>query len=165
MRFVLVDRIVELAPGERIQTIKNLTLSEEYLADHFPTFPVMPGVLMLEAMTQAAAWLVRVTEGFQHSLVVLKEAKNVTYKSFVAPGQQLEIEITAKSIEPGVSRFKGVGRCGDEEMVKAQLTLQHLNLADTEPAMAQVDRKLVEQARSMYRLLSSADASEAAAVS
>jgi 3-hydroxyacyl-[acyl-carrier-protein] dehydratase len=158
MKFVLVDRIVELTPGERIKTIKNLTLSEEYLADHFPTFPVMPGVLMLEAMTQSAAWLVRVTEDYQHSLVILKEARNVTYKSFVSPGRQLEIEITAKRIDPTLSQFKGVGRCGDQEMVKAQLTLQHLNLSDGDSGMRQVDEKLIEQAQSLYRLLSPANA-------
>ena len=64
MRFHLVDRVLELEPGERIVAIKNLSLAEEYLADHFPGFPVMPGVLMLEAMTQAAAWLVRASEDF-----------------------------------------------------------------------------------------------------
>ena len=58
MRFTLVDRIVALEPGKTITAVKNLSLAEEYLADHFPGFPVLPGVLMLEAMTQAAAWLV-----------------------------------------------------------------------------------------------------------
>ena len=62
MRFSLIDRIVELEPGERVTATKSLTMAEEYLADHFPHFPVMPGVLMLEAMTQAGAWLVRVSE-------------------------------------------------------------------------------------------------------
>lgn len=59
MRFTLVDKVVELEPGRRIVAIKNLSLAEEYLADHFPGFPVMPGVFMLEAMTQASAWLIR----------------------------------------------------------------------------------------------------------
>ena len=62
MRFTLIDRIVELEPGVQITAVKNLTMAEEYLADHFPHFPVMPGVLMLEAMTQAAAWLARARE-------------------------------------------------------------------------------------------------------
>ena len=50
MRFHLLDRIVEVRPGEALRAVKNLTLGEEYLADHFPTFPVMPGVLMLETL-------------------------------------------------------------------------------------------------------------------
>ena len=56
MRFNLVDRIVEVQPGRSLQAVKNLTLGEEYLADHFPTFPVMPGVLMLETLVEAGAW-------------------------------------------------------------------------------------------------------------
>ena len=59
MRFVLIDRIVEVRPGQSLVAVKNLSLAEEYLADHFPGFPVMPGVLMLEALTQAGAWLIR----------------------------------------------------------------------------------------------------------
>ncbi len=86
MRFKLLDRIVDLKPGVSITAVKGLALAEDYLADHFPQFPVMPGVFMLEALTQASAWLIRVTENFQHSMVVLREARNVKYADFVAPG-------------------------------------------------------------------------------
>ena len=65
MRFTLIDRIVDFQPGVRLTAMKSLTMTEEYLGDHFPNFPVMPGVLMLEAMTQAAAWLVRAERGFR----------------------------------------------------------------------------------------------------
>ena len=65
MRFTLIDRIVDFQPGVRITAVKSLTMAEEYLADHFPNFPVMPGVLMLEAMTQASAWLIRAERGFR----------------------------------------------------------------------------------------------------
>ena len=78
MRFMLIDRIVELQSGTKITAVKNLTMAEEYLADHFPHFPVMPGVLMLEAMTQAGAWLVRHSEDFAHTMVVLKQINNVS---------------------------------------------------------------------------------------
>ncbi len=91
MRFSLIDRIIELEPGNHITAIKSLTMAEEYLADHFPHFPVMPGVLMLEAMTQAAAWLVRASEDFAHSIVVLRQASNVKYAQFVEPGQTLTV--------------------------------------------------------------------------
>ena len=110
MRFVLIDRITELVPGERIRAVKALSLAEEYLADHFPRFPVMPGVLMIEALVQASAWLVRETESYAHSLLLLAEAKNVTYKSFVSPGQVLEVTVEAKAIEADTSRFVGTGR-------------------------------------------------------
>ena len=95
MRFVLVDRITELQPGQSLVAVKNLSLAEEYLADHFPGFPVMPGVLMLEALTQAGAWLVRDMEDFAHSVVVLKKAKTIKYGSFVEPGRQLQLRVDA----------------------------------------------------------------------
>ena len=62
MRFTLLDRVLSIEPGKSITAIKTLSLAEEYLADHFPRFPVMPGVLMLESMTQAAAWTIRLGE-------------------------------------------------------------------------------------------------------
>ena len=68
MRFHLIDRIVEVRPGQTLQAIKNLTLGEEYLADHFPSFPVMPGVLMLQTLVEAGAWLLRLSEDFRHSV-------------------------------------------------------------------------------------------------
>ena len=77
MRFHLVDRILEVQPGQSLRAVKNLTLGEEYLADHFPTFPVMPGVLMLQALVEAGAWLLRATDDFGHSIIVLREARSV----------------------------------------------------------------------------------------
>jgi 3-hydroxyacyl-[acyl-carrier-protein] dehydratase len=153
MKFTLIDRITELVPGERISAVKAVSLAEEYLRDHFPTFPVLPGVLMIEAMVQASMHLVRASEGFAHSLLVLGEAKNVTYKSFVVPGRVLEVSVQAKKIERETSQFVGVGRCGDQEMVKAHWSLRHLNLADSDPAMADIDQKLIASARQQMSLL------------
>lgn len=153
MKFSLIDKITELVPGERIRAVKALTAAEEYLADHFPRFPVMPGVLMIEAMTQAAAWLVRRTEDFAHSMILLSEARNVSYKSFVAPGQMLDLTLEAKEIGATGSRFVGVGRRGDTEVVRAHLTLRHFNLADEDPGLESVDRKLVADLRQRMELL------------
>jgi 3-hydroxyacyl-[acyl-carrier-protein] dehydratase len=153
MKFNLIDRITELVPGQRVKAVKSVTLAEEYLADHFPTFPVLPGVLMIEAMVQASMCLVRATEGFAHSILVMAEARNVTYKSFVAPGRILEVQVEAKKIEAGSSQFVGVGRCGEQEMVKAHWTLRHMNLADEDPTLADLDGKLIEAARRQMSLL------------
>jgi 3-hydroxyacyl-[acyl-carrier-protein] dehydratase len=153
MRFILIDRITELVPGERLTAVKSLSLAEEYLADHFPRFPVMPGVLMIEALVQASAWLVRVTQDFAHSMVLLSEAKNVTYKSFVSPGQVFELAVEAREIGPGASRFVGLGRCGGNEMVKAHWSLRHFNLADQDPTLAGLDQKLIASARQQMELL------------
>ena len=86
MRFTLVDRILEVEPGRKIRAVKNLTLGEEYLSDHFPTFPVMPGVLMLQTLVEAGSWLLRLTEDFRHSVITLREAKNVKYGHFMSRG-------------------------------------------------------------------------------
>ena len=153
MKFILIDRITELVPGQRISAVKALSLAEEYLADHFPRFPVLPGVMMIEALTQASAYLVRATEDFAHSMVVLAEVNNVVYKSFVSPGQVFELSVEAKEITPQSSRFIGTGRCGDTEMVKARWSLRHFNLADEDPAMRDTDSKLVANARERFNLL------------
>ncbi len=92
MRFSLIDRITELREGESVTAIKVLSMAEEYLADHFPRFPVMPGVMMLESMYQACAWLVRKSENFAHAMVVLREARNVKFSNFVEPGQVLVVQ-------------------------------------------------------------------------
>src|SRR5271166_4724165 len=97
MRFVLIDRILDVQRGESLVAVKNLSLSEEYLSDHFPGFPVMPGVLMLEALTQAGAWLIRDMEDFEHSIILLKHAKTIKYGSFVEPGRQLELHVEMTS--------------------------------------------------------------------
>src|SRR5262245_25164370 len=74
MRYHLVDRLIDLDPGRQIRMVKALTLGEEYLADHFPTFPVMPGVLMLQTLVEAGAWLLRLSDDYRHSVIVLREA-------------------------------------------------------------------------------------------
>ena len=84
MRFWLLDKIRSYKPEVELSAVKNVTMTEEYLADHFPEFPVLPGVFMLEAATQAAAWLLRLSENFAHSIISLKEARNIKYADFVA---------------------------------------------------------------------------------
>ncbi len=153
MKFILVDRILTLEPPTRIVTRKALTLAEEYLADHFPTFPVMPGVLMLEAMVQSAAWLVRATLDFSRSMVVLEEARNVNYKSFVSPGRTLEVTVEAIHISPDESEFKARGLCDANEVVKARLRMRHYNLSDRSAGLCDVDEKLLAGARRTFELV------------
>src|SRR3954447_9059252 len=118
MRFVLIDRIVEMQTGQSLVAVKNLSLGEEYLADHFPGFPVMPAVLMLGALTQAGAWLIRDMEDFAHSVVLLKQARTIKYGSFVEPGRHLQLRVELISHGERESSFKGVGSIEGQEMVK-----------------------------------------------
>lgn len=152
MTFNLVDRILAIEPGKRIATAKNLTAAEEYLRDHFPEFPVMPGVLMIESMVQAAAWLIRASTDFQLSMICLAEVRNVKYGAFVHPGQQLSIEVEAIKIERNAARFKGVGRVAGVEAanVTGRFTLRMYNLADKNADMADVDEKIRRHYRGQF---------------
>jgi 3-hydroxyacyl-[acyl-carrier-protein] dehydratase len=153
MRFVLIDRITELAPGESLVAIKNLSLAEEYLADHFPGFPVMPGVLMLEALTQAGAWLIRETEDFAHSVIVLKTAKTIKYGSFVEPGRQLELQVQVVEHGPRDTTFKGKGVIEDQVMVQGRFTLTRYNLRERNPALHTTDVSIITGLRDLYATL------------
>src|SRR3954454_22907961 len=101
MRFHLVDRILEVEIGRRLRAVKYLTLGEEYLADHFPSFPVMPGVLMLQMLVEAGAWLLRVTDDFRYSVVVLREVKNIKYGNFMEPGKQMSVAVELQERNDG----------------------------------------------------------------
>ncbi|MCK4752643.1 MAG: beta-hydroxyacyl-ACP dehydratase [Planctomycetes bacterium] len=153
MKFVLIDKIVSLEPGKEIKAVKSVSLSEEYLADHFPTFPVLPGVLLLEGLVESASWLVREAENFAHSMILLREARNVKYKSFLAPGSQIEYTVSVKTIEDSVSSFSGVGLSNGELIIEAKFGLRHFNLSDDDSSLAAVDAKVVENMKNRWKLL------------
>jgi 3-hydroxyacyl-[acyl-carrier-protein] dehydratase len=153
MRFILIDKIISLESGKVIKTVKNVSLAEEYLADHFPTFPVLPGVLLLEGLIESASWLVREAENFAHSMILLEEARNVKYKSFVAPGAQIEYTVEAKTIEENISSFTGFGESGGEQIVEAKFGLRHFNLADEDSTMAATDARIIENMKKRWELL------------
>jgi 3-hydroxyacyl-[acyl-carrier-protein] dehydratase len=153
MRFNLVDRIVSVQPNHSIRVIKHLTLGEEYLADHFPTFPVMPGVLMLQMLVEAGAWLLRLSEDYRHSVIVLREAKGVKYGNFVDPGRSLDAVVELTSQDGALATFKGKGEINGQSAVAAKLTLERYNLADRRPELAAVDRRIVEHYRERCVLL------------
>jgi 3-hydroxyacyl-[acyl-carrier-protein] dehydratase len=153
MRFILIDKVLSLDIGKEIKTIKGVSLAEEYLADHFPTFPVLPGVLLLEGLIESASWLVRRTENFAHSMILLEQARNVKYKSFLAPASQIEYTVEARVIEENVSSFTGVGSSNGVRIVEARFGLRHFNLADRDSAMAAVDSRVIENMKKRWELL------------
>ncbi|MDP7162510.1 MAG: 3-hydroxyacyl-ACP dehydratase FabZ family protein [Phycisphaerae bacterium] len=153
MKFHLIDKIESIEPGKRIVTIKALTLAEEYLSDHFPTYPVMPGVLMLEAMVQSAAWLVRIQQDFAKSIVMLRAARNVRYANFVQPGMTLRCDIEAISIDDDSAKFKGMGLLAEGKAVSARLGLRCSNLADRHGYLASADTAIVEELKKRFDLI------------
>jgi 3-hydroxyacyl-[acyl-carrier-protein] dehydratase len=153
MRFSLIDRVLAVEPGRSITAIKCLSLSEEYLADHFPRFPVMPGVFMLESMTQAAAWTIRLGEDFAHSIVVLRSARNVKYGDFLQPGRTLTVTAEVLEQDESRTRVKATGRIGDRTSLTARLTLERYNLADRTPHGAVMDARVRSDMRRLWSVL------------
>jgi 3-hydroxyacyl-[acyl-carrier-protein] dehydratase len=152
VKFNLIDKI-ESITDDRIVAVKYVSLAEEYLADHFPTFPVLPGVMMLEALTQAAGWLLHRRHDFARSMAVLKEAKNVKYGNFVAPGNFLRVDVELhKSTESGAT-FKAAGTVGDAQAVTARIEIAYFNLSDQQPALAQIDEAMRRHHRARWALI------------
>ena len=159
MKFYLVDKIERIEPGKRIVAIKNLTMAEEYLADHFPAFPVMPGVMMLEALVQTAAWLVRLEQKWSRSLITLAAARNIRYGNFVAPGHTLRMEAELLGIEGDTARFKAAGTTGEgATAVTGRLELRCFNVADFFPPAADADAKIIAKLQQRFRLVGGPEA-------
>jgi 3-hydroxyacyl-[acyl-carrier-protein] dehydratase len=121
---LLVDRVLELEKGKRIKTLKNVSINEPFFVGHFPHRPVMPGVLMLEAMAQSAALL-----AFD-MLGIVSDEKTVFYfagidaarfKRPVEPGDQLIMEVSLDRAKSGIYKFKGIGRVQDAVACEAEL--------------------------------------------
>jgi 3-hydroxyacyl-[acyl-carrier-protein] dehydratase len=153
MRFHLIDRIVEVRPGKSLQAYKNLTLGEEYLADHFPSFPVMPGVLMLQTLVEAGMWLLRLSEEYKHSIIVLREVKNIKYGTFMEPGKRLDVHVEMVERQNDLASFKGKGEMEGQQTVSARLVLATYNLQDRDPAFAATDARILAEVRAQGALL------------
>lgn len=122
--FLMVDRVLAMEKGKSIKAIKNVTINEPFFAGHFPHRPVMPGVMILEAMAQAAALLSFATQG------VTPDDKTVYYfagidaarfKRPVEPGDQLVMDVTLERMKAGIFKFKGIARVGEEVACEAEL--------------------------------------------
>ena len=119
MRYELIDQVLE-RDADRVVAVKNVTLAEEYLADHFPTFPVLPGVLMLEAMVAAAR---RVLDGPLGPWVVA-EVRNVRYGNMVRPGQQLRVTVERIKTDGDRHTFKGTGEVAGDVAVQGRFVMR-----------------------------------------
>jgi 3-hydroxyacyl-[acyl-carrier-protein] dehydratase len=121
---LLVDRVLEFEVGKRLLAVKNVTINEPFFVGHFPQRPVMPGVLILEAMAQAAALLSLESAGVEideKTLVYFAAIDNARFKRPVEPGDQLLMEITLLRLRQGVQRFQGVARVGQELAAEAEM--------------------------------------------
>lgn len=115
--FLLVDRIVEIELGKRALGLKNVTINEPFFPGHFPHNPVMPGVLIIEALAQAAAVLAFKTDGTipdKDAMVYFASVDNVRFKRPVVPGDQLMLDVEIVRTIRNIWKFKGVARVAGE---------------------------------------------------
>ena len=122
--FLLVDKVVELERNARILAVKNVTFNEPFFMGPFPGRPVMPGVLMLEALAQAAGLLAFDAMGQvpdENNIYYFVGIDSARFKRPVEPGDQLLLEASIDRIRGGIWKFKGVARVGDEIACEAEL--------------------------------------------
>ena len=123
--FLLVDRVLEIDKGKRIKALKNVSINEPFFEGHFPHRPVMPGVLMLEALAQAAALLAFDALDASPSADIVyyfAGADAVRFKRPVEPGDQLILQVELVRMKAGIFKFKAQALVGDVLAVEAELT-------------------------------------------
>ncbi len=132
MKYRQIDKITSLEPGQKLTAVRTLRADEEYLKDHFPRFPVMPGVMMLEALHQAAVWLIKSDDRFQSPLVLLREVRGVKFGDFLAPGDRLEVTVEKLNEVGDLITVKATATKNDRTTVTARLVLERTATGDPE---------------------------------
>ena len=121
---LLVDRVLAIEPGKKIRALKNVTINEPYFVGHFPHRPVMPGVLMLEAMAQTAGLLAFADDAHErnpNSVIYFAGIDGARFKRPVEPGDQLVMDVEILRHKAGIYKFKGTARVGEDIACEAEL--------------------------------------------
>ena len=151
MKYRQIDRITSLELGKWLTAERTLRADEEYLKDHFPRFPVMPGVMMLEALHQAAVWLVRAGDDFQTPLVLLRETRAVKFGDFLAPGETLQIAVEILKENGNRTTLKASATKEGRVTVSARLILERCTTGD--PAHFGTDAKVLSSTKEQFQEL------------
>ena len=134
MRFVLIDRITEINPGQSLTAVKNLSLAEEYLADHFPGFPVMPAPLILEGLAQTGGILVGEARQYREN-VVLAKMSNAKFHRDALAGEQLTYTTTLLDINDTGARVAATAHSGPDLVAEVEILFAHANPAQLPPGL------------------------------
>lgn len=133
--FLLIDRVIDLTPRERIVALKNVTINEPFFQGHFPNLPIMPGVLIVEAIAQAGgALLLTEVEDRDQKLMVFTGIERARFRRPVVPGDQVRIEVEVKSWRMNAVRMEGKAFVGDKRVAEATVTCQLIARAGTQRA-------------------------------
>ncbi len=119
--FLLVDRVLELEEGKRAVGLKNVTLNEEFFNGHFPHYPVMPGVLIVEALAQVSAIIMLTKEGNEGRLGLLAGIDHCRFKKQVKPGDQLRLEVTITRVKGAIGKGTGIATVDGEIVCETDL--------------------------------------------
>jgi len=120
--FLLIDRVLELEVGQRIVAVKNVTMNENFFAGHFPQEPVMPGVLIIEAMAQAGAVALLSMPEYTGKIAYFGAIDNAKFRKKVVPGDTLHLEVEFIKLKKSAGIGKGVAFVGDAKVAEAELT-------------------------------------------
>ena len=133
MRWIWIDKFVEFNSGQSAVAVKNVTLAEEHLHDHFPGFPVMPECLMIEAMAQTSGILVGEAKKFREKVILAKIKKAVFFK-YVKPGDTIKLDTQIESLTAEAASTTGRITCADKIIAEIELMFSHIdrNLAGKE---------------------------------
>ena len=159
MRWFWIDRFIEFESGKRATAVKNVSLAEEHLHDHFPGFPIMPASLMIEGMAQTGGILLGETHQFKH-IVILAKVPRATFHSWARPGDTLHYTAELLDVKPEGGIVKVTATCGERLVADAEIVFAHVDQMDADvPASADQPRNrqgLLHDARPPARRLSSA---------
>jgi len=122
VRFLLIDRILELESGKRATGIKNVTMSEDFFAYHFPDMPIMPGMLITESLVQLADWVIRESSDFT-CLSLVTGFERLKFRQIVRPGDQLRLEVEIVTWEGQQAVVKGKAFCDGKLVTATDFTL------------------------------------------
>jgi 3-hydroxyacyl-[acyl-carrier-protein] dehydratase len=126
VRWIWFDRFEEFVPRERAIAVKNVSLAEEHLHDHFPGFPVQPASLMIEGMAQTAGILVGHARDFKEK-VILAKVKQAVFHRLVLPGEQIRYHASVEQLTDAAATTHGEIRCGDELVGEVDLVFSHID--------------------------------------
>ena len=130
--FLLIDRVIDLTRKQRIVALKNVTINEPFFAGHFPNMPIMPGVLIVEAIAQAGgALLLTEVEDRADKIMVFTGIERARFRRPVVPGDQLRIEVEVKAWRTTAVRMEGIAYVGDKKAAEATVTCQLVDRSRT----------------------------------
>ena len=126
LKFDLIDRVTA-CDEKSLSAVNCVSSAEEYLGDHFPGFPILPGVMMIETLVQAARHFAAGSDNPPQTPLVIREVRNMRYGAMVKPGQSLDVTVTLRKRDGHAYDFQGVGKVAEQVAVQGRFSLEPFN--------------------------------------